>query len=164
MSASEEQDLKRKLGIESWKNLSREKFLTFASELPNMNKEVALKIIDQFPDFKSLVLDSLGQVEEQAANALAANWKSQKKVHKAFAEQRAILRRELDRTGLTTEDRFSILAMLAESIDKEAAKDSEHKAFSYKLVTTVATIAVGGAAAAFAILGGKSKIGGREVA
>ena len=54
--------------------------------------------------------------------------------------------------------------MLAESIDKEAAKDSEHKAFSYKLVTTVATIAVGGAAAAFAILGGKSKIGGREVA
>lgn len=164
MSASEEQDLKRKLGIESWRNLSRDKLLTFMSEMPNMTKEVALKIIDQFPDFKSLVLESLGQVEEQAANALAANWKSQKKVHRAFAEQRETLRRELDREGLTPEDRLSILKMLAEAIDKEAAKDSEHKAFSYKLVTTVATIAVGGAAAAVAILGGKSKIGGGEAA
>jgi hypothetical protein len=164
MSANEENDLKRKLGIESWKNLSKDKFLTFVSEMPNMSKEVTLKIIDQFPDFKSLVLDSLGQVEEQAANALAANWKSQKKVHKAFAEQREMLRRELDREGLTSEDRFSILRMFAESVEKEAAKDSEHKIFSYKLVTTVAGIAVGGVAAGLAILGGKSKISDEESA
>lgn len=162
MSASEEFELKRKLGIESWKNLSKDKFLTFVSEMPNMSKEVTLKVIEQFPDLKSLVLDSLGQVEVQAANALDSNWKSQKKIHKAFAEQREILRRELDRERLTTEDRFSILKLLAETIDKEAAKDSEHKAFFYKLVTTVASITVVGVAAGLAILGGKSKIGGRD--
>ncbi|PYG01895.1 hypothetical protein SAMN05216184_101360 [Georgenia satyanarayanai] len=162
MNGLDEQGLKEKLGIESWRHLSKDRFLSFVSEMPNMSTDVALKIIDQFPDFKSLVLDSLGDVHEQATNALTSNWKSQKKVHRAFAEYRAILRQELDRDGLTSEDRFRILAMLGEIIDKEAAKDSEHKAFAYKLTTTVGGAAVIGLGIAFAVLGGKSEIGGGE--
>ena len=82
------------------------------------------------------------------------------KVHKAFAEYRAILSRELDREGLTSEDRFKILEKLGNAIDKESAKDSEHKAFAYKMFTTVASVVVLGVGAGAAILGGKAKIGG----
>ena len=160
MGIENEEELKRKMGIESWRNLSKDKFLTFVSDLPNMSNEVAIKVIEQFPDFKSLVLDSLNQVQEQAEKAVGANWKSQKKVHKAFAEYRAILSRELDREGLTSEDRFKILEKLGNAIDKESAKDSEHKAFAYKMFTTVASVVVLGVGAGAAILGGKAKIGG----
>ena len=79
MGIENEEELKRKMGIESWRNLSKDKFLTFVSDLPNMSNEVAIKVIEQFPDFKSLVLDSLNQIQEQAEKAVGANWKSQKK-------------------------------------------------------------------------------------
>ncbi|WP_139340659.1 hypothetical protein [Microbacterium sp. CSI-V] len=78
---------------------------------------------------KSLVLGSFEHVQHQATNAFGVNWKSQKKVHKAFADYRRILDKELDRDGLTPEDRFRVLTLLKNVIDDEAVKGSEHKAF-----------------------------------
>lgn len=160
MEYDNENQLKQKLGIDSWRNLSRDKFLEFASDLPNMSKDVALKVVGQFPDFRSLVLDSLTEVQEQATNAIEVNWKSQKKVHKAFSEYRKMLSRELDREEVTAEHRLTILRMLQEAIDKESAKDSEHKVFVFKVVSTVGTIAVLGLASALALLGVKTNISG----
>lgn len=158
MKFENEEDLKRQIGIDSWRNLSKEKFLSFVSELPNMSEEVALKVVEQFPDFKSLVLGSFEHVQHQATNAVGVNWKSQKKVHKAFTDYRRILDKELDRDALTSEDRFRVLTLLKNAIDDEAAKDSEHKAFVLKTLSVVASAAVVVVAAGLAVLGGKAKI------
>lgn len=158
MEIENEEELKQRMGIDSWRNLSKDKLLTFVSDLPNMSQEVALKVIEQFPDFKTLVMDSFNQVQEQATNAVGANWKSQKKVHTAFAEYREILKQELDRENLSTQDRFSILELLKHAIDDEAKKDSEHKAFAIRILGVVATAAVVVVAAGAAVLGGKGKI------
>lgn len=158
MEIKDEDGLKKKMGIETWRNLSKEKFLSFVSDLPNMSKELALKVVEQFPDFKNLVLESLDHVHEQAAKAVEVNWKSQKKVHKGHAKFRKMLERELDRDGLTPEDRFRILDMVREDLEKESLKDSEHKAFVYKLLTTVGGVAALGAAAAVAVLGGRAHV------
>ncbi|MBD8534421.1 hypothetical protein [Plantibacter sp. CFBP 13570] len=160
MNIDNEDALKKKMGIDSWRNLSKDKFMMFVSELPNMSKEVALKVVEQFPDFKSLVMESLTEVQSQATSGLKANWKSQKKVHKAFADYRKTLNRELDREGLTSDDRLAILALLTEAIDREAAKDSEHKMFVFKIVGAVGTVAMFSLAAAVAVLGVKTEIGG----
>lgn len=157
MEFEDEEELKRKMGIESWRNMSKDKFLTFVSELPNMSQEVAIKVVEQFPDFKSLVLESLGQVQAQATNTVTANWKSQKKVHKAFAEYRKLLNRELDRENLSPQDRFTILELLKKAIDDESLKDSEHKAFALRTLGVVATTAVIIVAAGAAVLGVKTK-------
>jgi len=158
MQFENEDELKQKMGIDSWRNLSKEKFLTFVSELPNMSQEVALKVVEQFPDFKSLVMGSFDHVQAQATNAVGANWKSQKKVHKAFTEYRAILSKELDRDNLSSEDRFRILELLKKALDDEALKDSEHKAFALKALGVVASAAVVVVAAGLTVLGGKAKI------
>ncbi|MFE7845926.1 hypothetical protein ACFUTX_12140 [Microbacterium sp. NPDC057407] len=158
MEYQDEEQLKQKIGIDSWRNLSKEKFLTFVSELPNMSEEVALKVVEQFPDFKSLVLGSLDDVQKEAANLVGVNWKSQKKVHEAFAHYREILSKELDRDNLTSEDRFRILEMLKKALDDEALKDREHKAFALKVLGVVASAAAIAVAASVAVLGGKAKI------
>lgn len=158
MEFESEDELRKKLEIDSWRNLSKEKFLTFVSELPNMSQDVAIKVLDQFPDFKTLVLDSLSQVQEQATIAVEANWKSQKKVHKSFKEYRKVLKRELERADLSAVDRFAILQLLQNAIDGESKKDSEHKAFVLKALGMVASGAVVVAVAAVAVLGGKAKI------
>ncbi|MFF2371646.1 hypothetical protein [Agromyces sp. NPDC058110] len=158
MEIINEDDVKRRMGIDSWRNLSKEKVLSFVSEMPNMSKEVALKIIEQFPDFKSLVLDSLDQVQRQAEGVLSANWKSQKKVHKAFAEYRRALTTELDRGELTGEDRFRILEMLKSAVDDESQKDTEHKAFGLHTLKVVGMVVGVVVVAAAAVLGTKMDI------
>jgi hypothetical protein len=158
MDIKNEDDLRKSLGIDSWRNLSKDKLLAFVSEMPNMSKEVALKAIEQFPDFRSLVVDSLTQVQAQAAHAVDVNWKSQKKVHKALADYRKALERELDRENLTTEDRFAILGLFQKAIDQESAKDSEHKAFVFGIIGTVAKVAAVGLVAAVAVLGVSTKL------
>lgn len=158
MEYKTETELMRKLDIGSWRNLSKDKFITFVSELPNMSKEVAIRVVEQFPDFKNLVMDSFDQVQQQATIAVAANWKSQKRVHKAFADYREILSRELDRENLSAEARFSVLELFKKAIDDESRKDSEHKAFVLRALSIVATAAVVVVAAGASVLGAKAKL------
>lgn len=154
-----ELELKKRLGIESWRNLSKDKFMTFVWDLPNMDKEVALKVIGQFPDFKNLVMDTFKQVQEQATQGMRFNHKSQKKVHKAFKQYRKILSRELERDDLSSEDRFKILELLKDAIDAEALKDKDNKEFLLKIVGMLATGVVALVGVAFAVLGGKTSFG-----
>lgn len=153
-----EDELKERLGISSWRNLSKDRLISFVSDLPNMDKEVALAAIAQFPDFKHLVLDAFGEVRDQATEGMRFNWKSQKRVHQAFEQYREILSKELDREELAPEDRFAILQMLKEAIDSEADKDRENKEFLFRIAGVVATGAVVLTAAALAVLGGKVRL------
>lgn len=152
-------ELKKRLGIESWRNLSKDKFMMFISDLPNMNKEVVLEIIGRFPDFVNLVMSAFVHVQEQATQGLRFNHESQKKVHQAFKQYRRILSRELDREDLTSEDRFRILGLLKDAIDAEALKDTDNKEFLKQIIGMVAAAAALVASIAFAALGGKTSIG-----
>lgn len=159
MTLISEDDVKKKLNIDSWRNLSKDKFLNFVAEMPHMNKEVALQAIAQFPNFKSLVDETMNSVEQHSVSAQKYGWKSQKKVHKAFRSYRKTLNRELERENLSTEDRFKILEMLREAVNMESEKDTEHKAFQMKLVTIAATVGIAAVGAAVAALGGKAGFG-----
>lgn len=152
-------ELKKRLGIDSWRNLSKDKFMMFISDLPNMNKEVALEIIGRFPDFANLVMGTFVHVQEQATQGLRFNHESQKKVHQAFKQYRRILSRELEREDLTSEDRFRILGLLKDAIDAEALKDRDNKEFLKQIIGMVAAAAALVASIAFAALGGKTNIG-----
>ncbi|MDT2767760.1 hypothetical protein P7G58_02615 [Globicatella sulfidifaciens] len=44
-------EVKSALGIKNFRNLSKDKIMEFVSLIPNMDKEVAIEIIRQFPSF-----------------------------------------------------------------------------------------------------------------
>lgn len=159
MALNSEEDVKKALNIDSWRNLSKDKLLAFVAEMPHMDHEVALKVIEQFPDFKSLVGETLSSFEQRYESAQKFSWKSQKKVHDAFKFYRETLNRELERENLSVEERFSILEMLRQAVAMESEKDSEHKAFTIKLVTIAATVGVAAIGTAIAALGGKAGFG-----
>lgn len=47
-----EDAVKRALKIDSFRNLSKDKIMQFASMIPYMDKEVAIAIINQFPPIR----------------------------------------------------------------------------------------------------------------
>ncbi|KQP97656.1 MULTISPECIES: hypothetical protein [unclassified Rathayibacter] len=162
MQIDDEQQLKQRLGIDSWRNVSRDTFIDFATVLPEVSDELGRRILAQFPDFKTLVLDSLVGLRDQAAEGTKANWRSQKKVHKAFAEYREMLTRELDRENLSSEDRFAVMRLFSMAVNDEALKDSEHKEFVLRALGMVATVGIVAVTAGAAVLSGRGGIGGRH--
>lgn len=47
-----ELEVKNKLGIDDFRSIKKDKLIEFVSNIPNMEKEVAIKCIEQFPNFK----------------------------------------------------------------------------------------------------------------
>ncbi|MEU1123835.1 hypothetical protein ABZ371_09695, partial [Streptomyces sp. NPDC005899] len=99
MKYKSEAQIMKALGIESWRNLSKDKMVRFAAMMPNMDTEVALKIVEQFPAFKDFAKDAVSAVERAHESTLSANSQSQEHVHRAWQEVRDI--RDCKTIGVT---------------------------------------------------------------
>ncbi|MFE1507014.1 hypothetical protein [Streptomyces sp. NPDC058726] len=158
MKYKNEDQIKQALGIESWRNLSKDKMVKFVAMMPDMDTEVALKIVEQFPEFKDFALNVMDVIKKSHESTLSANKESQEYVHLAFQDLRETLKRELDRGELTWDQRREILEKMQQAVREEALKDSENKRFldgAFKRV-----VMVGGAAVAL----GVAFVGGRIMA
>ncbi|MFF6835785.1 hypothetical protein ACFY84_28670 [Streptomyces sp. NPDC012438] len=155
MRYKNEADIKQALGIDSWRNLSKDKMIRFAAMMPDMGTEVALKIVEQFPAFKEFAMDAVDAMEKAHESTLSANKQSQEHVHRAFQEIRAILKGELSKENLSWEEKKFLIEQIQETGRLEFQKDSENKRFldgalKKVLVGTGAALALG-----VAFVGGK---------
>ena len=129
MAYSDEVEIKQALGIDSWRNLSKDKVIQFASMMPDMDTEVAIKIIEQFPVFKDFAVDVVDSMEKAHEATLSANTTSQERVHQAFQEIREILKGELNKDDLSFEEKKYLIEQIQETGRQEFQKDSENKQF-----------------------------------
>jgi len=158
MKYNNELEIKEALGITDWRNLSKANVTKFAAMMPDMDKEVALKIVEQFPEFKKFALQATDVIERQYGAALAENSKSQAHVHSAMSEIRLILKEQLSDDDISWEERKYILDMIMETAKLEDAKDTENKNF-LKDIFQKGAIAVGGLVALGVVF-----VGGRLLA
>ena len=49
-----EKKVLKKLGISDFRHMTKDKIVKFANMLPYMDKEVALKALEQFPEYKDM--------------------------------------------------------------------------------------------------------------
>lgn len=152
------------LEIESWRNLSKEKFIRFLAMMPEVDKEVALKLISQLPEFTKFARAALEEAKEAHTTTLAANDRSMEMAHQVGMERIAIMRAELDKE-LSTEERLRVLDGIRDAHERALAKDSENKRFLGEqftkiVVATLTAVALGlvfvGAKVAFQGGGGRA--------
>ncbi|MCX5097650.1 hypothetical protein [Streptomyces sp. NBC_00365] len=155
MKYKNEAQIMKALGIESWRNLSKDKMVRFAAMMPNMDTEVALKIVEQFPAFKDFAKDAVSAIERAHESTLSANNQSQEHVHRAWQEVRDILKGELGKDDLSREEKKFLIEQIQETARMQSQKDSENKQFldgALKKVLVGATAAV---ALGVAFVGGR---------
>ncbi|MFI1280920.1 hypothetical protein ACH4U5_09170 [Streptomyces sp. NPDC020858] len=162
MRYTSEDDVKRALGIDTWRNLSKERMIRFAAMMPDVDTEVALKIIEQFPVFKDFAMGLVGAMEKAHESTLSANSKSQKYFHRACQEVRQILNHELDRGDLDWEQRKYIIEKIQETGRMESEKDSENKRFLDGMLKKVVVGAGAMAALGVVFVGGKVMIESKD--
>ena len=157
MSSPSEDAVKQKLGIESWRNLSKDGVLRLVAMMPDLSKDVALKIAEQFPDFKLLATETLNAIGEHLKAALDSNHKSQKRVYRAYQKAQDAYIRELDR-DLTVEERRAIYDRILDVADRVDKKDDKGKDFILRALSLVGASLGVVILAALAVLGGKAAL------
>lgn len=147
------EEVKNALKIENFRNLSKSKMMEFVSLIPNMDKEVVIKIIEQYPSFVKLSESLLDQLNKICEVALEKNENSQRLTIQAYKQILDELSNQLHMEDISKEDREKITKQMVEIADKISAKDTENKAFMDKMMTYGTGFAVGVVVLGAAILG-----------
>src|SRR5574344_960676 len=68
-----EEQVKKALQIDSFRNLSKDKIMEFASLIPHMDKDVAIAIINQFPEYAESSRNMIKQYNVMCDKVLQSN-------------------------------------------------------------------------------------------
>lgn len=79
-----EEQVKDALQINKFSELSKDKIMEFVSLIPNMDKEVAIAIINQFPAYADSANNMVAQLNDMCDNVIKDNNSSQKDAVEAY--------------------------------------------------------------------------------
>lgn len=147
------EEVKNALKIDSFRNLSKDKIMEFVSLIPNMDKEVAIKIIEQYPAFAKLSESMVAQLNKMCDTALEKNEESQRLTIQAYKQILDELSNQLHMEDISKEEREKITKQMIEIADKISVKDTENKAFIDQMAKYTVVCAIGALALGAAILG-----------
>ncbi|WP_311561489.1 hypothetical protein [Peptoniphilus duerdenii] len=147
------EEVKNALKIDSFRNLSKDKIMEFVTLIPNMDKEVAIKIIEQYPAFAKLSESMVAQLNKMCDTALEKNEESQRLTIQAYKQILDELSNQLHMEDISKEEREKITKQMIEIADKISVKDTENKTFIDKMVKYSTGFAIGALVLGAAILG-----------
>ena len=155
MKYKNEMQIKKALGIETWRNLSIDKVIRFAAMMPDMDKEVMLEIIKTFPEFTKYGNDLLKSLKETIQTTVDKNSEDYRMGLAIIQKTQDICSEQLNRTDISAEERVLIWNNLMEVTRMVPMMDKENKKFyeflnnKYFKATTAALVA------AIVFIGGK---------
>lgn len=148
-----EDEVKKALAIDSFRNMSKDKIMEFVSAIPNMDKDVAIKIIEQFPTYTESANNMLAQLNTMCNNAMKANGESQKEAIEAYKKILDDLGELLKKDTITAEERAHITEQMITVADRISSKDTESKDFLNGIIKYGVPIIGGALVLGAAILG-----------
>ena len=124
-----EEAVKKALAINSFREVSKEKIVDFISMIPNMDKDVAISIINQFPAYTEFATTSITVLKDMCDMALKNNESSQKDAIAAFRKTLDDFGEILKKDNISPEERKYITNGMLLIADKISEKDTENKNF-----------------------------------
>lgn len=158
---SEKQVLK-KLDIPDFRHLTKEKAIEMVSMIPHMDKEVAMKALEQYPELVKSSLDMVNTYKEAATKALDSNDESVKARYDALSAMQSLLEVELQRENMTEDERMFVLEQIAKIPELAKEVDRDNKVFLLKVVGVMSTVVAGVVGVTAAALGGNFSLGSGE--
>ncbi|MBR1762109.1 MAG: hypothetical protein IJ731_01920 [Eubacterium sp.] len=154
---NEEKALK-KLGIEDFRHLSKDKVIDFISLIPEMDPEVAKAAIAQFPEFSSTMKSIMVDYKATLEKALNGNEENVKAYYEACNTIIASLDKLLAQDDFTNEEKLQIVDKMQEIQKMMHEKDTENKKFLRDIAAIAGLVVVTVTGIAAALLGGDSDL------
>ncbi len=154
---NEEKALK-KLGIEDFRHLSKDKVIDFISLIPDMDPEVAKAAIAQFPEFSSTMKSIMVDYKATLEKSLNGNEENVKAYYEACNTIIASLDKLLAQDDFTNEEKLQIVDKMQEIQKMMHEKDTENKKFLRDIAAIAGLVVVTVTGIAAALLGGDSNL------
>lgn len=149
-----EKQVLRKLKIDDFRQLTKDKVIKMSSMLDKMDPEVAKKALEQFPDFSETMKEVLMEYKAILDKSLDENGESVRSYYFTCDAIITSCQKELDKDNLSFDEKQSIIEQMTLIARMKSEKDSENKRFILSMAVT-GLVAVGTVAAALlAALGG----------
>ncbi len=124
-----EKKVLKKLGIEDFRHLTKDKVMVMASMLDKMEPEVAKKALEQFPEFSGTMREVFKEYKISLDKGLEANDKSVISYYAACDAIISSCQKELERENLSFDEKQTIFDRMMEVANMKGAKDTENKKF-----------------------------------
>lgn len=131
-----EDSVKKALKINSFRELSKDKIMQFASMIPYMDKEVAIAVINQFPKYVEFVKVIISVYVETTNKILEDNKESQMAAIRGYQTILDGLSKKLEESN-TEEERKAITNDMIAVADKIAEIDEKNKKFLNKMTNKI---------------------------
>ena len=145
-----EEEVKKALDIKDFRSIKKRQIMDFVSIIPMVDKEVAISIINQFPNYTDMAQKMVGGLMKLCDIALKDSQTGKKDVIESYKIVLVTLKDELKDGVVTQEEREKInnrMISIAEKIDDV---NDKHNAFIKDIITgvtgTVAGVLIIGAA------------------
>lgn len=148
-----EKQVKELLGVDDFSEITEDQIRVFVSEIPRMDKDVAIKAIEQFPAYGELVKELTTQYFNISDRVVDENGTSVQRVLEAYRYTLDMMAALANCDDISMVNRQWFAEKAVEIADKMAEFDLENKSFLSGLVKTGAKIIGGVAVACAAILG-----------
>ncbi|MFA9467887.1 hypothetical protein [Streptococcus sp. E24BD] len=127
--------------------------MEFVSLIPSMDKELAIKIVEQFPDYAAYSQGIVAQLYKLCNNVMDKNDKTLSGTITAYQKILDELSILLQKEFISIDERKYITEKMIDIADKIAAKDTENKEFLEKMIQYGGYFAFGALVLGATILG-----------
>lgn len=151
------ESVKKETKINNFENLSKEKMQELVSKIPQINKDVLIKILEQIPaqiEFSRGITDHLRSMHD---SILKENSNSQNDILESYKKIIDILGDKLKDNKLCKEDEQYIIENIKYLLEKMGTKDSENKNFLLDTIKITGGICLSVLLIGCSIFIGKSK-------
>lgn len=131
-----EQKVLRRLGIDDFRHLTKDKVISMATMLDKMDPEVAKKALEQFPEFSKVSKEMLIEYKDTLDKGLETNRESVQSFYEVCNSNVNALQNMLENEDLSFEHKKYIIDKLLEISKMMGEKDTENK----KFITTMAVV------------------------
>ena len=126
-----------RIGATSFRNISRDQLIAFVSAIPEMDKETAIKCVEQFPAFKDYASTIVGQLQSMLTNVVTDNKTSRQAAVDGYMLVLNSLKERLSLPDLSLAESNQIARDMIEVADKITMLDADNKNFLRKLQVQV---------------------------
>lgn len=131
-----EKEVLKKLDIPDFRHLTKDKVVSFASMVSQMDPAVAQKAIEQFPQFASVTLEALKDYKAVLDKALDKNSESANRCYDIYDKITDVLTKCLGDEDITFEEKKYYIEQLKEIARMAEARDVDNKKFNWGLIVT----------------------------
>ena len=123
------EEVKEVFNVTDFRNIGKEKLIEFVSAIPYMDKDVAIKTIEQFPAFSNCAQVMVSHLKDLSNSIMTENGKSNQAVMEGYMVTLHTLESLAKQEGISPEDRRYFAELMVDVTDRMSMHDQSNKGF-----------------------------------